>query len=140
MRYGTSAGIFVVRLDKGEELVASLLDFCRRKRIRGATVSAIGAVSGAEIAVYDPAKKAYGTKAVRENCEIVSASGFVSVLDNAPHAHIHMALAGPDFRVIGGHLKKAVVNPTCEMAITPLGRLERKKDAKTGLALLGLRP
>lgn len=131
--------VIIARFDDGEELVSAFRLLCAARRITGGVVSAIGAVRDAEIAVFNPETKRYTDMLVKENCEIVSLAGFASVLDNAPWPHLHVALARPDFTVVGGHLKKAIVSPTCEMAITITGRLERKKDAKSGLALLDLK-
>ncbi len=128
----------IVRFDDGEELVSAFRSLCADRRITGGVVSAIGAVRDAEIAVFNPETKKYTDMQLKCNCEIVSLAGFASVLDNAPWPHLHVALARPDFTVVGGHLKKATVSPTCEMAITLVGTLERKKDAKSGLALLNL--
>jgi uncharacterized protein len=134
-----SGNVLVVRFEDGEELVSSFIKLCSEQRIGGGVVTAIGAVRDAEISVFSPETKKYADMLVKESCEIVSLAGFASVLDGAPWPHLHVALARPDFTVVGGHLKKAVVSPTCEMAITVVDALERKKDAKTGLALLNLK-
>jgi len=133
-----SGNVLVVRFDDGEELVSAFRKLCASERITGGVVTGIGAVRNADISVFNPETKKYTDMTVKENCEIVSLSGFASVLDNASWPHLHIALARSDFTVVGGHLKKATVSPTCEMAITVVGRLERKKDAKSGLALLKL--
>jgi predicted DNA-binding protein with PD1-like motif len=132
------AGAVILRFEEGEEIVSGLKAVCAAAGITGGIVSAIGAVRDAEISVFNPATKTYADTRVKENCEIVSLAGFASVMDGKAWPHLHIALAGPDFRVVGGHLKKAIASPTCEMAITITGKLERKKDAKSGLALLEL--
>ncbi|MDD5340120.1 MAG: DNA-binding protein [Candidatus ainarchaeum sp.] len=139
MEYRKSGSTLVVRFEDGEELVSSFTKLCSSERITGGVVTAIGAVRDAEISVFNPATKTYAYVTVKENCEIVSLAGSASVLDGAPWPHLHIALARQDFSVVGGHLKKATVSPTCEMAITLVDRLERKRDAKSGLALLDLK-
>ncbi len=134
-----SGSTLIVRFEEGEELVSSFTKLCGEQRIHGGVVTAIGAVRDAEISVFNPATKTYADMLVKENCEIVSLAGSATVLGNAPWPHLHIALARPDFTVVGGHLKKAIVSPTCEMAITVVDELERKRDAKTGLALLDLK-
>lgn len=136
MKCRHSGPVFVLRMDRGEELVSALQKFCCDNKICGGGVTAIGAVSEAEISVYVPEKKGYEDRTVKENCEILCLTGFVSVLDNSPHAHLHITLAGRDFRAFGGHLKRAIVNPTCELAVIPVGKLERVRDPASGLALL----
>jgi len=137
MKCRQSGNVFILRFENGEEIVASLLDFCRERKICG-VVSAIGAVKDAEFSVFDVVTETYDDRTMKENCEILSLNGFVSLLDGKPHAHLHISLAGRDFKAFGGHLKKAVVSPTCEMAITVVDKLERKKDAASGLVLLEL--
>jgi hypothetical protein len=134
-----SGNLLVVRFDDGEELLSAFRKVCSEARIDGGVVSAIGAVRDAEISVFNPATKKYTDMTVKDNCEIVSLAGFASVLDNTPWPHLHIALARRDFSVVGGHLKKATVSPTCEMAIRIVETLERKTDAKSRLALLHLK-
>lgn len=133
------AGIVIVRFEDGEELVDAFRQLCCDLHICGGVVSAVGAVREAELSVFDPKTKTYSDTVVKENCEIVSLTGFASVMGGQPWPHLHIALGRPDFTVVGGHLKKAYASPTCEMALHTVDRLERKRG-KCGLALLDLKP
>ena len=139
MKCKQSGSVLIIRFDDGEEIVSILLDLCRRKTICGGVVSAIGAVRDAEISVFDVATKKYNDRTVKENCEILSLNGFISIFNDKSHVHLHVSLAGADFKAVGGHLKRAVASPTCEMAITITDKLERETDAASGLALLELK-
>ena len=139
MEYRKTGNVIIARFYDGEELVSSFTRLCGELRICGGLISAIGAVKDAEISFFNPATKKYRDTTLKENCEIVSLCGTASMLGHAPWPHLHIALARSDSSVVGGHLKKATVSPTCEMSITLVNPLERKKDAKTGLALLDLK-
>ena len=133
-----TGNVLILRFDDGEELVSALKKACAAAGITGGVVGAIGAVRDAEISAFDTRTKKYADMLVRENCEIVSLAGTASVLDGAQWPHLHIALARPDFSVVGGHLKKATVSPVCEMSITIVDTQGRRMDAKSGLARLDL--
>lgn len=50
------------------------------------------------------------------------------------YIHIHMSAGNENGVVFGGHLNKAIVSATCEMAINVIeGNVNRYFDAETGL-------
>ncbi len=55
-KFGTK---FVVRLEKGEEVVESIKTLCRENNIRLGTVSGIGAADKATIGLFETATKKY---------------------------------------------------------------------------------
>ncbi|MBI5036878.1 DNA-binding protein [Candidatus Micrarchaeota archaeon] len=69
--------------------------------------------------------------------ELVSLTGTVS----EPGIHAHAMLTkfdGEEMKCFGGHLTEGMVGATCEMFLIPLGKIERKEDAETGLKLMKL--
>lgn len=125
-----------IRLDPGEEIVGKVTGFCASEGIGCAVVSAIGACREAEISHFDTIKKGYHSKKLEGMLEIVSLSGNICRLGSEPVLHAHIALGLPDFSIQGGHLVRAVVDPTCEisMRIIDIG-LKRERDEGTGLNL-----
>ena len=139
MKYRQYGNIFILKFENGEELVSSLLIFCEKENIKAGTVSAIGAAKDIEIAAFDVSTKKYSKTELKENHEILSLNGLISFVEEKPHVHLHITVAGHDFAAKGGHLNRAVVSPTCEMIVRKLdGELTRKKDEETGLQLLEL--
>ncbi len=93
----------------------------------------------AEIGHFNPETKKYDYKTLEGKFEIVSLSGNMSMMDDKPVAHLHIALGQEDFSVVGGHLVSCEVDPTCEIIITPLdSKIQRAPDQKSGLNLLKL--
>ncbi len=141
MKYFVMGNDYIVRLDPGDKIMASLEALCRRDEIGAGVFSGLGAVSEAEIAHFDPATNDYTPVHVLEPCEIASLHGNVTVRDGAPCLHAHIALADRAMTVRGGHLREAVVSATAEIVLTIfLEEIGRKKDPRTGLHILDLKP
>ncbi|MFH1222209.1 MAG: PPC domain-containing DNA-binding protein [Candidatus Micrarchaeota archaeon] len=139
MKFKAVGSSYVLRFDNGEEIVAALISFCSQQKISAASISAIGAARDVEIAEFDVKEKKYNVKKLSGNVEIVSLLGFITMAEGKPHAHLHICVAGPDFKAFGGHLNKVVASPTCEMLVQSLpGTINRKKDADSGLLLMEL--
>ena len=128
---------FLIRLDKGEEIIESLSDFSRANKIGFAFVNGIGAASRAMISVFNTQEKRYIEQGFEGNLEIVSLLGNVTMADGMPRIHLHAAITGDDLNVHGGHLVSATVSVTCELVLIASGeKVERKKDVETGLMLI----
>ena len=131
---------FVVILDPGEEAFATLSDFAVREKLSAASITALGAFSGATVGWFDPQAKKYREIAVDQQCELLSAIGDVALDDKGkPGLHVHVVLGLPDGGTRGGHLLKATVHPTLEATIveTP-AHLRRTQRPELGLALIDL--
>ncbi len=129
---------FAVVLDMGDEVSGSLQVFAEAEVLSAAKVTAIGAFESATLAFWDWDTKAYRDIPVREQVEVLSLSGDIT-LDSSgkPKLHLHTVLGRCDGSARGGHLKEAVVRPTLEVMVTESPEhLRRKEDPKTGLALI----
>ena len=130
---------YVVRLDKGEEGIASLKQFCLARGISSAWVMGIGAVSRATIGSFDLTSREYRPLELSTDYEITSLMGDISTQEGEIFPHLHATLSGEDGQVRGGHLFSAVINATGEIILRPLeGVLERKYFAESGLIQLAL--
>jgi len=131
------ANRYVVRIDRGEEIVESMKAFLAQSGVLSGSVSAIGAVNGAEVARFVAATKQYVTMRLEGEHEITALNGTIAVLDGKPVLHLHVALADPSFRGFGGHLLSAVVSGTCEVVVDVFeGYLKREFSEKEGLNLI----
>lgn len=131
----------VVRLERGEEVFATLMSFCDREGIQAATFSALGAVKDAKLGYYDLATKQYGSKEYKDDHEVASMTGNVALVDGKPFLHIHTVLSGAapgtENQCIGGHLFAATVAVTLEVHLTVYEEpLTRTLDERIGLKLL----
>ena len=117
-----------VRLRRGDDLMLSIKQLCKDKKIAaGVVLSAVGCISEGSI------RDASGVniREVREHCEIVSLNGTVS----EKRCHLHIALSKEDLSTIGGHLcPGCIVNTTCELVIAELPgvRFDVEADPETG--------
>jgi len=141
MKYFVMGPTYVVRLDPGDKIVASLEALCRRDQVGMAVFEGIGAVSEAVVGHFDPGSDDVATLSILEPCEIVSLQGNVTVRDGRPFVHAHIALADRRFGVRGGHLKEAVVSATAEIVLTRyFEEIGRRKVEATGVEILDLKP
>lgn len=139
MKYKRFGEDIAVRLEVGEEVVASLAEIAEREGVTFASVSGIGAADDIAVSVYDVGAKRYFDNEYREPMEITSILGTVSEMDGEPYIHIHLTAGRADGAVIGGHLKRAVISATCELVLhTVYGRVPRFYDERTGLNLMEL--
>ena len=131
--------VYLVRVDKGEDIMKTLNDICAEKGIRLAKISGIGATDSISLSVYNSDEKKYYTKNFTGPHEITNLTGNVTQLDNQTYLHIHATIADKDFNAYGGHLKSAVVSGTCEIFIYKVNAyIDKIKDEVTGLNILNI--
>jgi len=129
---------FVVVLDSGDEVMASLKRFVEQEKIEAAQLSAIGAFQSAVLGYFDWETKDYQRIPVDEQVEVAAFIGDVAYgPDDKPSLHIHCVLGRRDGRAVAGHLLAGHVRPTLEVVLTdsPV-HLRKRLDAESGLALI----
>jgi hypothetical protein len=132
--------VHLLRLDRGEPVVASLCAYVGRAKILGGSIVGLGAVDHSEIGYFDPVRRAYDRTLVPETRELLSLTGTISRLDGQPFVHAHVTLGAPDHSVLGGHLFEARVAVTGEFVIHEAAvPSSRVLDQDTGLKLLRFR-
>ena len=136
MQYRRFGDRIVARIDRGEEIVASLARLCAAEGVKLASVTAIGAVNAFKVGVFLPVGKVYRSNSFSGDYEIVSLSGSVTAKDGAPYIHLHASFADASGRVFGGHLNEAFVSATCEMFVNTVpGSVGRTFSEDVGLNL-----
>ncbi len=127
----------MVRLEKGEEIVQSLVEFAETKKIKGAFLFGLGAAKELTLGCYDLEKKAYIRRFFPGDWEIAHLGGNIAWLENEPMLHLHIVIGSSNFNTISGHLFSGTVTATCEILVMTLeAKLKRSKDLATGLNLL----
>lgn len=128
---------FAVILQTGDEVMACLTDFVTREHITAAQVSAIGALSDAELQYFDWDAKDYRKIPVAEQVEVASLLGDVAEADGKPALHLHIVIGRRDGSAMAGHLGAAHVRPTLEVIVTESpAHLRKRHDPESGLALI----
>ena len=126
---------YLLRLEKGEEIIKTIWDFCETENIKAGYLQGIGAVSEVELALYDLSAKKYHDMTLTEPLEIVNL--FATVTSKKLHPHI--VVGNKKMQCFGGHLKKGVVSATCEIILHRFkGEDLRYTDKDIGLELLDI--
>jgi predicted DNA-binding protein with PD1-like motif len=140
MDYRETPRGYFVRIDRGEEIVATLTRFLAERGVRCGALTGIGAVDSPELGLFTMKTKEYKRRRFAGEYEIVALTGNVSALDGKPFAHLHGLFSDAECQVVGGHVFEAVVGVTCEidLAVYP-GEMKRQRDPATSLNLLDFR-
>ncbi|MBI4668661.1 MAG: DNA-binding protein [Elusimicrobia bacterium] len=125
----------LVRLEAGEEVISTITTFLNSQKIYAGTIEGIGAAGEAQIGIFDAHEKNYRKITLAGPLEILSLLGNVSQTeDGRSFLHSHVVLGDHEMKTFGGHLFKAVADPTCEIVIKCLpGIIRRRPDPRLGL-------
>ena len=130
---------YVLVMDKGDEAFEQITSFAQENGITGASLTAIGACSGATLGYFDPETLKYRSSRFDEQMELLSLIGDIATKDGKPALHAHLVLGRKDSSAVGGHLQKLDVFPTVEIVLTETpAHLRKRVDPQTGLALIAL--
>jgi len=125
-----------IRLERGDDVLGSLVEAASRYGISGGWLNGIGAASEVELGYYDLERKDYDRTSLSGEVEIASAAGPLSLLDGKPHVHLHAVVSDRECVPRAGHLFRAVVAATVEFVLLVAeAPIERTKDEATGLNL-----
>lgn len=127
----------LVVLERGEEIVESLISYCDTHGIRSGWVTGIGALSEASLALYDSNSKQFQRKTIKAALELLVLNGNISMLNDTIVSHLHAVMSDDQMNSIGGHLDRAIVAATCEMKIEQLPfNTSRRFSDEIGLNLI----
>ena len=140
MRYQRFNDTYVLRLEKGEEVVSCLKKFCEKEKIALGSIEGLGATNHLVVGLYDLDHKQYHKKEFNEAFEITSLLGNISSMNDEVYLHLHINVADENMKVYGGHLYECVISATCELFVRVIeGKVDRFKDDVTGLNLYDLK-
>ncbi|OHA62237.1 MAG: hypothetical protein A3E07_02970 [Candidatus Wildermuthbacteria bacterium RIFCSPHIGHO2_12_FULL_45_9] len=120
----------ILRADPPEDVIDQLKVFCSEHNIHAGTFSVIGAVKELQLGWYDTDTKRYTKKDFRQKLEVTGMLGNISVREDDPKeiiVHAHGTFSDETMGVFGGHVFRAVVGGACEIALTQLEGVVRKK-------------
>lgn len=139
MIYKKMGSSWVIRIDKGEEILTSLKAICEKNDIKAGFLSAIGAADKVKVGLFDTNTKTYHSEVLTGDFEITNLSGNVSRKDGEVYIHLHITLCDDKYNARGGHLNEAWISGTCEMILTEVnGEIGRRFDEEAGLNLFEL--
>ena len=137
--YPAGPGEWMLILERGEDVLASVTAFAETENVRAASLQGIGAVRPARVGEYDYEKKTYLEYEFDEPLEVVSLLGNISLRDGRPFPHLHMMVGRQsDASVFGGHLLEGTICAlTLEIEVRVLdAEMKRTPDPRFNLAVL----
>jgi len=127
---------YIFRLEKGEELVAAVKNFCKENGIKLGTISGIGAANKITLGLFKTQTKEYSPKEFAGDYELTSVLGNISQMNGEVYLHLHATIADINCQVSGGHLSSALISATFEGVIEKIdGEIGRKFNEEIGLNL-----
>lgn len=127
-----------VRMDKGDEMLETIIDICRKEKIESAVFSGIGACSRAELQTFLPDAGTFETTVLSGMLELVSMDGNV-VTDDEMNYYIHAHAVfsykdGDEHITVGGHIKSMITLYTGEIELRPVagGAIKKQYCEETG--------
>ena len=140
MKYKHDGFNWLVRIEKGEELISKLTELIERENIPTCWISGLGATTKTTLGFYNLEAGEYEWQTVDELMEITSLQGNIAWADEKPKLHIHGSFSKRDLSAIGGHIKELYAGGTIEIFLHKWyeGQVTRSKDSEVGLELLDL--
>lgn len=138
MEYRKFGDAYYVRLDRGDEVVSSILGICKAENVASATFSGIGGCKEALIQTFIPETGEFETQVYAGMLELVSLIGNIFSGDDgelSSHAHALFSYKdGGEHCVAAGHVKSITVLYTAEIELRPVvgGVIGKKYDPETG--------
>jgi len=137
MKYKKFGNKWVVRIDKGEEVIQILKKICEDNKIKLGSLSGIGATDRVTVGLFNTKSKQYQSKELIGDYEITNLSGNISTMNKEVYLHLHITLADENQQAFGGHLSSAIISGTGEIIVEEIeGEIERVFNEEVGLNLL----
>ncbi|MBQ7565972.1 MAG: DUF296 domain-containing protein [Oscillospiraceae bacterium] len=138
MEYRKFGQTYYVRMDKGDEIIGSLLALCKKEGVASAVFGGIGGCSKAEIQTFVPERGEFETRELSGMLELVALNGNIFCDEQgALFHHTHALFAYREngaHDMAGGHLRSVTVLYTAEIELRPVegGVIRRRTDPETG--------
>lgn len=134
---GAETKQYAVIFYEGDEAFSGLLEFAQKYHVTSAHFTAIGAVSGATLAWFDPQRKMYKKIPIDGQHEVLAMIGDIALFQGKPVVHTHMVVGNSDGTAQGGHVLAAYVSPTLEVMVTvDPTTMQKRFDPATDLTLI----
>ncbi len=128
---------YVLRFDRGEEVVTALKQFCHQEQIDAGFFHGLGACGYLKLAFYHLETKKYREKEFTRDLEIANVTGNIALFDGDLVIHMHGTFSEENMNAVGGHVVAMKIGGACEIMLTKFTKsMTRKLDTVTGLKLL----
>ena len=128
---------YAVIFSTGDEAFSGMKEFAQKYGVTSAHFTAIGAISGATLAWFDPGKKMYKLMPFSGQMEVAAMIGDIGLYQGKPAIHTHAVLGLPDGTARAGHVVDMTVRPTLEVMVSVDPKsMQRQFDPATDLTLI----
>ena len=110
MEYQKLGNNYVVRIDKGEELLQKISELCVKEDIKVGSITGLGATDRVTVGLFDTEKKVYRKTELTGPMEITSLVGNISTKDGKNYLHCHINICDNKMNVLGGHLNECWIS------------------------------
>ena len=135
--------IHYLKLETGDDILESIISYCKEKEISSGAVMGIGAVAHPSLGYFNLSKKIYRKNDYTFNAEILNCTGNIARNEETGEymAHIHMLVGDPKGYTFGGHLLPGnEITVTGEFVIFETDiKLTRSMDEEFNLLLLNFK-
>ena len=136
MEYRIFGSRYVIRIDRGEEVLEQITKLCEKEHITAGYAVGLGAANRVTLGLFDTTEKVYHKTELTGPMEITSLVGNISTKDGETYLHFHINVCNDKMQVMGGHLNECHISATCEITIEKIeGTIERKFSNEIGLNL-----
>ena len=137
MEYKKFGADYVIRMQRGEDILSDIQEVCKKEKITLGSVQGIGALGEVTIGVFDRKQFKYLSESYKGDFEIASCMGNISTQNGENYLHIHIVIGNVhENKVYAGHLSKGIVSLTGEFVIHKInGIVEREYSEEVGLNL-----
>ena len=138
MDYRNFNNTIYIRMDRGDEIIGTIIDICKKEHISSAIFSGIGGCQKAEIQTFIPETGTFETQTIGGMLELVSLNGNIVTDENDGYFHHTHAMfsykVDGEHHTAAGHIKSITVLYTAEIELRPVigGTIKRKFDPETG--------
>jgi predicted DNA-binding protein with PD1-like motif len=128
---------YAVIFGEGDEAFSELLAFAQKYHVTSAHFTAIGGLSRATLAWFDPQRDMFKKIPINGQVEVLAMIGDIALYQGKPVVHTHMVVGSSDGTTRGGHVLAAYVSPTLEVMVTvdPIA-MQKRLDPENGLTLI----
>lgn len=138
MDYKKAENEYYLRLDKKDEVMSSIVDFCKKEGIKTAYFQGIGACDRVTCQTLNLETNEFASHVKTGMLEMLSLIGNVALDDNdnlSLHAHATFSyIENDEVKLFGGHLKEAFICYTGEIIIKPACETITRSN-KTGMTV-----
>ncbi|MFT8320064.1 MAG: PPC domain-containing DNA-binding protein [Bacillus sp. (in: firmicutes)] len=134
MEYKRFGSKVVIRLDAGDEIIASITDVCVKEDISSGIIQGIGATEELRTRIYDKASDTFVFKDLTGSREITSLTGNITMTaEDELFIHTHITTADKEMNITGGHLMSCIVSVTSEIFLDILDGTVNRYPSEGGL-------